>query len=629
MMDGSDNNQPAAIIIQSNFEYLIACKKIEEEQKTLRVQEEQKTLRENKKIEEEQKTLRVQEEQKTIRKRIEEEQETERTKIKHTQSLISKLITFSSHYDFYILKVEGNLYDFEIDWISLNDNDYFNGEIKTCIGNYLTKLPLSQELDEAKLQKHINDFIASLLNAFGDATVLKYQDTASSRYLATKFSPDCTFIFKNINAEKDCLEDFAVCLGELKCSNKEMTEKNVVGQLLQYLSILLTIQARPKIYGFLLNTECIQFYYVERKPNSSDYNYFKSKSLPIYDHSSKDLPSNDNQKITTDQTSEENIQFCENTWKIFTKFLIMQTDFYRYETLNIGPYDKELNKYAITKRLGYGLTSKVYLLNNKANNMRITRSYKSKEENPNVIDSGVIKISKDDGYSSEFFNELKITEKLKLKDIDKFKLFFQEIIYSSPPGNYLIFKNELEKLESFSLPQSGELFDIIEYLYDSNIIHRDIRPNNLMCDISSQHVKLIDFGFAITLDINDTSKEVPIAGTITYAGYEFLNFYSKIERNAVWSRSYRYDKKFDSKCALNIIIYMFNRTVRHDLNAIEELPSTEQKTPKLLELWANVKKKHEKYSNLLSTINNLTESSEFQKLKGQLEELYQEEIDLM
>lgn len=193
----------------------------------------------------------------------------------------------------------------------------------------------------------------------------------------------------------------------------------------------------------------------------------------------------------------------------------------------------------------------------------------------------------------------------------------------------MIFKNELEKLESFSLPQSGELFDIIEYLYDSNIIHRDIRPNNLMCDISSQHVKLIDFGFAITLDINDTSKEVPIAGTITYAGYEFLNFYSKIERNAVWSRSYRYDKKFDSKCALNIIIYMFNRTVRHNLNAIEELPSTEQKTPKLLELWANVKKKHEKYSNLLSTINNLTESSEFQKLKGQLKELYQEEIDLI
>ena len=196
-------------------------------------------------------------------------------------------------------------------------------------------------------------------------------------------------------------------------------------------------------------------------------------------------------------------------------------------------------------------------------------------------------------------------------------------------GNYLIFKNELEKLESLSLPQSEELIDIIEYLYDSNIIHRDVRPNNLMCDISSQRVKLIDFGFAITLDTREKSKEVPIAGTITYAGYEFLNFYSKIEHNAVWSRSYRYDKKFDLKCALNIIIYMMNRTVRHKLNSIEGLSSTEGKTPKLLELWENVKKEHEKYSNLLSTINNLAESSDFQKLKGQLKELYHEQIYFM
>ncbi|CAF3005956.1 unnamed protein product [Rotaria socialis] len=632
MMDGNDNNQPATgIVPESEFRlrYLIECEKLKEEtiRANKKIEEEQKTERER--IAEEQATKRHEEVEKTRRKRIAEEQETERTKIKHTQSLISNILPLSSHYDFYIHKVQGNLYDFEIDWISPNDNDYFNGEIKTCIGNYLEKIPSSRILSEAKLQKHVNDLIADLLNALGDSTVLKCQDTPSSKYLATKFCPDCTFIFKNINAEKDCLEDFVVCLGELKRSNKDMTEKNVVGQLLQYLSLLLTIQARQKIYGFLLNTEYIQFYYVERRPNSSDYNYFKSKSLPIYDHSSKDLPSNDKQKITTDQTSEENIQFCEKTWKIFTKFLIMQTDFYRYETLNIDPKDNELNKYEIQKRLGFGLTSKVYFLNNRKKNMRTTRQNTIQQDNSNTIESGVIKISKDDGYSSEFFNELEITKKLKVKDIDKFKLFFQEIAYSSPKGNYLIFKNELEKLESFSLSQSEEIFDIIEYLYDSNIIHRDIRPNNLMFDRSSQHVKLIDFGFAITLDINDESKEVPIAGTITYAGYEFLNFYSKIEHNAVWSRSYRYDKKFDSKCALNIIIYMFNRSVRHKLNEIEELPSTEQKTPKLLELWANVKKEHEKYSNLLTTINNLTESSEFQKLKGQLKELYEEEIAFM
>ena len=145
---------------------------------------------------------------------------------------MSNILTFSSHHDFYIHKVEGNLYNFEIDWISSNDNDYFNGKIKKCIEDYLKKLPSSIILTEAELQKHVNGLMADLLNAFGDSTVLQYQDTADSRYLGTKFSPDCTSVFKNINAEKHCLEDFVVCLGELKCSNKEMTEKSVVGQLL-------------------------------------------------------------------------------------------------------------------------------------------------------------------------------------------------------------------------------------------------------------------------------------------------------------------------------------------------------------------------------------------------------------
>ncbi|CAF1073077.1 unnamed protein product [Rotaria sordida] len=160
------------------------------------------------------------------------------------------------------------------------------------------------------------------------------------------------------------------------------------------------------------------------------------------------------------------------------------------------------------------------------------------------------------------------------------------------------------KLTSLSLTQSENLIDIIEYLYDSNIIHRDIRPNNLMSDKS----------------------ELPIAGTITYAGYEFLNFCSKIEHNTFWSPSYRYDKTFDLKCVLNIIIYMINENVQAKLNSIEELLSTKEKIPRLLELWENVKNKNTKYSKLLNTINKLTKSSDFQTLKDQLKELYNKKI---
>ncbi|CAF0900632.1 unnamed protein product [Rotaria sordida] len=167
------------------------------------------------------------------------------------------------------------------------------------------------------------------------------------------------------------------------------------------------------------------------------------KSFQIYDSSFEKLPINNRQKITTNEKSKKKFHYCEDTWKIFTKFLIMNMNFYRYETLNIDPCDNQLNKYLITNRLGYGLTSKVYLLNDKENNnenQQTNNNNKRKQENnTNDIKSHVIKISKNNGYSSEFLNELMITKKLKEKDIHKFESFFQEIIYSSPTGNGFLY----------------------------------------------------------------------------------------------------------------------------------------------------------------------------------------------
>lgn len=49
-------------------------------------------------------------------------------------------------------------------------------------------------------------------------------------------------------------------------------------------------------------------------------------------------------------------------------------------------------------------------------------------------------------------------------------------------GNYLLFKNELISIETLTLSQSEQLIDILQYLYDSKILHRDLRPANLMFD---------------------------------------------------------------------------------------------------------------------------------------------------
>ncbi|CAM4985035.1 unnamed protein product [Rotaria socialis] len=93
------------------------------------------------------------------------------------------------------------------------------------------------------------------------------------------------------------------------------------------------------------------------------------------------------------------------------------------------------------------------------------------------------------------------------------------------------------------------MIDIIEFLYTSDIVHRDIRPQNLMLDYHEEHIKLIDFDFAIT-----------------YAGYELLTCYVEALVNGQYAAFYHYERTFDLKCALNIIIYMIDKNVQvHDI----------------------------------------------------------------
>ncbi|CAF3341553.1 unnamed protein product, partial [Rotaria sp. Silwood2] len=83
---------------------------------------------------------------------------------------------------------------------------------------------------------------------------------------------------------------------------------------------------------------------------------------------------------------------------------------------------------------------------------------------------------------------------------------------------FLLFKNELQQINSLLLNESKQLIDILHYLYDCNIIHRDIRIGNLMFDSNNNHLKLIDFDFAITYQAEKTRT----AGAFILARYEFL-----------------------------------------------------------------------------------------------------------
>ena len=92
--------------------------------------------------------------------------------------------------------------------------------------------------------------------------------------------------------------------------------------------------------------------------------------------------------------------------------------------------------------------------------------------------------------------------------------------------NEFFSKNNISKKETFRI--LGELCDAITYIHNKQIVHRDIKPNNILITRDGHHVKLIDFGLADKDDF-DILKEP--AGTTAFASPE------QQKRNKIDNRS--------------------------------------------------------------------------------------------
>ena len=119
-----------------------------------------------------------------------------------------------------------------------------------------------------------------------------------------------------------------------------------------------------------------------------------------------------------------------------------------------------------------------------------------------------------------------VVQTVSFEEIPQLGLCIVQEFIDGITWNDFFSKNNISKKETFRI--LGELCDALTYIHNKQIVHRDIKPNNILITRDGHHVKLIDFGLADKDDF-DILKEP--AGTTAFASPE------QQKRNKIDNRS--------------------------------------------------------------------------------------------
>ncbi|CAF5171528.1 unnamed protein product, partial [Rotaria sp. Silwood1] len=125
-----------------------------------------------------------------------------------------------------------------------------------------------------------------------------------------------------------------------------------------------------------------------------------------------------------------------------------------------------------------------------------------------------------------------------------------------------------------------------------------------MLDRDSNHIKLIDFGFAFAFDTDNKGGSIDIIGPLAFASEPFLHLYSKLLKGQDFPY-YFYERTFDLICALNIIMAMSNVDIKRSIDSFIYLQDVNELVLKSLQLWKDTRRTNKYYSKLLKLIKKL------------------------
>ena len=183
------------------------------------------------------------------------------------------------------------------------------------------------------------------------------------------------------------------------------------------------------------------------------------------------------------------------------------------------------NKYKIIKLIGEGGISYVYQANDIHKNTDVALKFLKK----NLISSYV-------EDSIRFKHEIKAISKLNHPNIIKIisagdyentPFVVMELIKGQNLSNY-IKTNKNISIDNF-VKIIKTLSDTLSYVHSENLLHRDIKPTNIMLvnDKNKIKIKLLDFGIALIMELKNITDEQHIAGTFGYMSPEATGIIKK------------------------------------------------------------------------------------------------------